>query len=161
MTGIEQDVAAAMAFEAVEKRLKRYAVVKILSGMDFKTQIDSGLVKGVEDRFPTFGEFVECSVDKAGGTLRPGIKIGPRERSGECYVNVEAQVGGSFGGETQLFDSPRLASRGRSSQMLGRKTVERLIVGWVDSHQLTLEVGRKLGDFHAVCAQHGFYFVAV
>src|SRR5215469_11132819 len=73
VTWIEQNIASLMAFDPVQKHLERDAIVKIFTRVDFKTQVDPGLVKDVEDRLPAFGQFVNFSIKRrtARSTLFP------------------------------------------------------------------------------------------
>src|SRR5207302_6852812 len=64
MAWIEEDVAAGMIFQALQKHFKGDAVVQIFAGMNFKADIDTDFVERVENWFPTRGEFVESGFDQ-------------------------------------------------------------------------------------------------
>src|SRR5215469_15669081 len=106
---IKQDVAAPVSGDTVEKHFKADTVVEIFAGMDFKAEIDAGLVECVENGLPTFRQLVKCSVDQAGGTLRPWVDVGPSEGARKCDMRSEPKIGRSFGSMAQLFDRPLLA----------------------------------------------------
>ena len=54
------------------------AVVKIFSRMQFKASANTTLLKFIENRPPTFGQFFEAFIHNSGRTLRPGIRHVPK-----------------------------------------------------------------------------------
>ena len=66
-----------MVVEPFQKHFKSDPVVKIFTRMNFKTDIDTSLVEGVEDGMPAFGQFIECGFNQVCGSLGPGVEIGP------------------------------------------------------------------------------------
>src|SRR5438477_361553 len=50
MAGIVEDIATLVTADAIEKHLERHAVMQILAGMDFVTQVDARLLERVENR---------------------------------------------------------------------------------------------------------------
>src|SRR5438270_135205 len=81
VTGIKQQIAAGMIFDPLQKHFEGDPVVQVLSGMNFKAQIHSGLIKCVQDRQPAGGEVLEGSLDESGRSLRPRIDVRPRQGS--------------------------------------------------------------------------------
>src|SRR5689334_11390544 len=81
MAGIEQQIAAGVILYPVEEHLDGSAIMQIFSGMNLETQIHSRLVKGIQYGQPAGSQLIECGLDQSGGPLRPGINIGPGQRS--------------------------------------------------------------------------------
>src|SRR5215468_2913115 len=77
VTRVEQDVTALVFPDTVQKHLKRDAVVEIFARVQFETQIHANFVKGIENRFPALGQFLESGLNQTARTLRPGIDVGP------------------------------------------------------------------------------------
>src|SRR5258707_5938128 len=144
MAWIEQDVAAGMILQPLQKHFEGDAVVQIFAGVNFEANVHAGFVERVENWLPTRGEFVECGFDQSSGALRPGIKIGPRERARKRDVRFHAEICGSFCSEHQLFDGPCLAGSGISVNAGRGETVECRVVCGMDGDELALQMG---GEF--------------
>src|SRR5690606_27452620 len=71
---IVEQVGARVVVHALKEHLVGDAVVQVLAGMDFVADVDARFIKGVEDRRPAAGQFVEGFLDKTSGTLWPGIE---------------------------------------------------------------------------------------
>ncbi|MNI79041.1 hypothetical protein D3C73_1354720 [compost metagenome] len=74
-----------------KKTLERDAIVQIFAGMNFKTDINPLLIKTVENRPPTVSQFLKCLGKTLRIMRRPGVKIGPRQRSGKRGVRRQPQ----------------------------------------------------------------------
>src|SRR5437016_290856 len=81
VTGIVQQVAALVTAKALEEHLERHAVVQILAGMDLEAGVDAVFIEHVENRTPAPRQLVERRLDEALRALRPGIDVGPRQRT--------------------------------------------------------------------------------
>ena len=81
MAGIVKHVAAGMLAHTFQKHFEGLPIMQVLSRMNFKAKIHSGMDKSVQDGQPTLREFIESRFDKTHRPLRPGIDIGPRQRS--------------------------------------------------------------------------------
>ena len=150
-----------MVLHPLEKHFEADAIVQVLARVDLVTEVDTGRVKGIEDRPPAFRQFVEGRLDQSGRALRPGVDVGPGERAGKGDMRAEAEVTGSLCGTEQLVDGPFLA-RTRIAAHLGRReAVKGLVVSRMHRHQLALQMRRQLGDFDAVAGRHARDLVAV
>src|ERR1700730_946966 len=76
MTGVEQQLTARVLADPLEKHFQARAIVQILAGMDFETQIDARLIECVEDGTPARRQFIEGGLDQSGGPLRPRVDVG-------------------------------------------------------------------------------------
>src|SRR5580704_17362319 len=150
-----------MIFDAVEEHFEAGAVVQIFARMNFEAEVDADFVEFIEDGSPAFGEFVEGSFDKAGGTLRPGIHIGPGERTGKCDVGAEAEIPGGFGSVIKLVDGPFMARFGIVADIRRGESIERGVVGRMDSDKLALQVCGEFGDRETVLFRDAGDFVPI
>src|SRR3990170_6199521 len=83
------------------------------------------------------------------------------ERARERRVRVQTEPSACLGGEMQLLDRPDLTLRRLAAQRLGRKGVERHVVGGMHRNELTLQVRRQLGDLDARLAASAGELVAI
>ncbi|HEX4580575.1 MAG TPA: hypothetical protein VH139_00870, partial [Acidobacteriaceae bacterium] len=103
----------------------------------------------------------ECGVDEAGGTLRPGIEIGPGERAGEGADFGEAEAARGPRGKLELRDGPRGARAFVAADCWRSEGVEQIVVGGVRGDKLAEHVRRQLGGDEAVFGECAGEFVAV
>ena len=108
VAGVIIDIAARMIADGGEELLERLAVENVLARVQLKPDVDAGFVEGVEDRRPTPGEFAERGFDEMARSLRPGIDIGPRERTAERLRDLETEALRRLGGDLHLLDRPGL-----------------------------------------------------
>jgi hypothetical protein len=161
MAGVVEQVAARVLPNAIQKHFERRSIVQVLARMNFKTEIDSGFVKGVEDRKPSLCKFIEGGFDQTGGALRPGIDIGPRQRAGKRHVGFQAEVRRSPRRTMQLLDGPGFACLRIAMEALRREAVKHCIVSRVTGNKLSLQMRGKLGNDELVPRGYGGNFVAV
>ncbi|MDT4857327.1 hypothetical protein FQZ97_917480 [compost metagenome] len=159
--GVVVDAAAGMVVDALQKHLEGGAVEQVFARMQFEADVAVGVFKGVEDRQPALGEFVECGFNQAGRTRWPGVQKRPGQRAGKAHVALETQTLGSLGGQDHLLHRPGLAGLGVLVHGFGGEAVKRFVVGRVHRHQLPLQVGAELGDGDAVFARHARHLVAI
>ena len=76
-------------------------------GVDLVADVNAALVKGIQNRAPTRGQFIECSFDQPRRPLRPGVKVGPRQGAAERGMGLQPQPARRLGGVLQLLDCPR------------------------------------------------------
>ena len=129
VAGVEKDVAARVIVHALEEHFEGDAVVEIFARVDFEAKVDVGFVESVEDGAPPGGEFVEGSFDQARRALRPRVQIGPRQRAGKRSVRAQGEVGGGFGGESELLDGPGLAGFRVAADFRRGEAIEGDVVG--------------------------------
>src|SRR5437868_7040421 len=129
MTRIKKQIASGVVAESLKKHFERNAIMNIFPRMYLETEIDSRFVKGIQDRSPPSRQFIESCSDKFGGTLGPWVDIGPCERSRKCGMGRKPQIDRCLGGETQLFDCPRLPRSRVAPQCFRCKSVEQKVVG--------------------------------
>lgn len=163
VAGVEQNVGARMIANAIEEHFESSAVVKIFAGMNFEAEVHAGLIKGIEDGEPAAGEFIEGGFDEAGGTLGPGIDVGPGKCAGESDVGSDAEIFGSAGSEEKLLDSPFLAGGrvGVTGESGWSKAGKKRIVGGMAGDELALEVSGEIGDSELVAGGDSAKVIAV
>ena len=77
------DVASRMVADSGQELLECLAVKNVLARVELKPNVNASFVEGVEDGRPASTLLVEGGFDEMARTLRPGIAIGPGERTGE------------------------------------------------------------------------------
>ena len=140
------DPRARMVCDGGQEPLPACPVKDIFAGVQFKPDVDAGIVIGVQDRQPAAGQFGKGGLNQACRALRPGVQIGERKRSGETDRPGQAQIAGGGRGLGDLIHRPGLPRLRIAVHRSGRKGVEGRIIGRVHGDQLALQVGRKLGD---------------
>ncbi len=118
------DAAARMVVHPLEKHLEGDAVEQVLARMQLEGDAAAGLVEGVEDRPPAFGELVESGLDQARRALRPRIEIGPGQRAREADVDFSPRCFDAFADHSicctahfcRSFGWPRTASGANASK---------------------------------------------
>ena len=78
-----------------------------IAGVNLVADVNAALVKGIQNRAPTRGQFIECSFDQPRRPLRPGVKVGPRQGAAEGGMGLQPQPARRLGGVLQLLDCPR------------------------------------------------------
>ena len=96
MTGVEQDIAARVIVDSFQEHLEGDTVVQVFTRMNLEADIHSSLVEGIQDWMPAPGEFVEGGLYETGGSLWPGVEIGPGQGAGKTGVGGEAEIFGGF-----------------------------------------------------------------
>ena len=150
MRGIIVDRAALVPFDGVEETLEARSVEQVLARVDLIGDVDACLVEGVEDRLPALGELFERGLDQARRALRPGIDIGPGQRSRERRMGREAEMLRRLGGMQHLLNRPLLPLLWLSMGLLRGEGVEGFVIGRVDRDQLTDHMRRELGNRQTV-----------
>ncbi len=161
VTGVVEDVAARMVADALQKHLEGDTVVQVFAGVELEAEVDALLVVKIEDGLPAARELGECGIDEAGGTLRPGIEIGPRECAGEGADFGEAETARGPRGKLELRDGPRRACAFVAADCRRSEGVEQIVIGGVRGDELAEHVRRQLGDDEAVFGECAGEFVAV
>src|SRR5262245_56316905 len=81
VAGIVKNIAALVPANGLGENFEGDAVVQVLAGMDFETEVDADRVKNVENWSPAFCELVKGSLDQPRRTLRPRVEIRPCQRT--------------------------------------------------------------------------------
>src|SRR5690606_21128053 len=68
---IIQDIATRMFSGCFPETLESYTIVKVFTRVDLIAYIDTCLIEGIQDRQPSFCEFLEAVFYKPCRTLRP------------------------------------------------------------------------------------------
>jgi hypothetical protein len=89
-----------MVVDAVQKHLKRDAVMQVFTGVDFLANIDAHVNGVIQNGSPAFGQFIKCRLDQTGGALWPRIDVGPRKCARKRHVCADIEV--SRSGQCQL-----------------------------------------------------------
>ncbi|MNL44730.1 hypothetical protein D3C87_1673240 [compost metagenome] len=139
--GIIKDVGAGMIAGRLQKTLEGNAVMQVFAGMQLVAEIDAILLECIENGRPALAEFSKGHFDKTCGALRPGINERPRQRAGKTRMALEAQMLRGFRRALQLVDRPFLTRLRSAAQFGGRKTVEHLVIGRMNSDELALNMG--------------------
>jgi hypothetical protein len=150
-----------MIVDQAEKTLERRAVEQVLAGMNLVGHVDARRIERIQDRTPAARQFLECSLDQAGGSLRPRIQIRPCQRAGERRVRLEPQILRSARAFENLLDCPFLPRLRIAAHLLGREAVEGFVVRGMHGDELALQVRRQLGDLQAVLREHALHLIAV
>ena len=127
--------------------------------MQFETGVHTSLVKRIQNRNPTAGQFREGLVDKACGPLRPRIEIGPGQRAGKCRVRGQPEVAARSRCPAQLLHCPFLAALWIQTRR--REALQHGVIRGVTGYQLPLQMRRQLGHFESGRANHSSNVVAV
>ena len=155
------DAAARMATDPFEQHLEGHAVHQVFARMELEADVDAGIVVGVEDRLPALGELVEGGLDQARRAWRPRIQVRPRECARERHAGFQPEVLRGLGGGQHLLHGPALPGLRIASHLRRRKAVEACVIGRMDGHELSLEVGREFRDLDAGLAADAGDLVAV
>lgn len=135
--------------------------MKVLAGMDLIGEINTVLVRIVEDRQPALCELVEGSLDEAGRTLRPGIDIGPGQRAGEGRLDREPQASRRANCALDLVDSPLGACPGIAAHLRHGEAIECCVISRMHGDELTLKMGREFGDGKAVFGRYRLHLIGI
>ena len=104
----------------------------------------------VQQRQPAAGQFVKGFLDQTRRALRPRVKIGPSQSAREGGVFGQAQISAGGQGFFDLIHRPFGPRLGIAAHGGGGKTVKLGVIGGMHGDQLALQMGRQLGDLHAV-----------
>src|SRR5208283_1313356 len=155
------DRTARVSADRVEEALEGRAVEQVLAGMKLVRHVAAGVVEGVEDWIPALGEFLEGGLDQAGRALRPRIQERPGERAGKGRVRGKAEALRSFRALHHVLDCPFLPLGWLASNVLGRETVESLVIGRVHSDELGRDMTREFGDRKVMGFRGSGQFIAI
>ncbi len=81
VTGIIKHSTAWVIARSFQQHFEGHSVMKIFAWMNFVANINSGILKGIEDWGPTLGQLVKGCLDKSCRSLWPWIHVGPRQCS--------------------------------------------------------------------------------
>src|SRR5690242_15350665 len=148
VTGIVQNVAARVLASRLPESLESNPVVKVFARMDLITDVDTCLVKGVQDWQPSLRQFFETVFDQSCRTLWPRVYCVPHERAGERGMRIQSEILARLGSALQLLHSPRGTIFWIAPQLLWSKAVEKFVVCRMYSNQLPLQMRRKFRDLN-------------
>src|ERR1051326_2977706 len=114
--------------------------------MNFETKIYAGFIEQVQDGEPTSGQLIKSCFNQSGRTLGPWINVWPSQCPRKGSMGLQAQICRCFGREPQLLDCPGLPSFGVAADFRGSESIKQNVVRRMNRHQLTLQMGRKLGE---------------
>ena len=92
MGGIIKHVRPGMAADTLQEHFIGNPVVKVLTGVDFITDIDTAFLGMIEYRLPALRQFIERCFNQARRALWPGIDIGPGQCAGERCMGVDVHI---------------------------------------------------------------------
>src|SRR5680860_360267 len=99
MAGVVKDVDQLMIPCRFQKAFESIAVVQIFAGMYLITDIDALFIVMIQNRQPTFGQFLEAQLYQTGRALRPRVPGMPKQGSGKSSMRFKPQSatgGGCF-----------------------------------------------------------------
>src|SRR5690606_38064002 len=106
VAGVVEDIGALVVVGGCQEALKSHPVMKVLSGMQFVTNVRSSLVEGVQNGQPSVGKLLKSGFHQAGGALGPWIHGVPHEGSAKGSMGGQAHILGGFCGIFKLLYSP-------------------------------------------------------
>ena len=158
---VVQHVAAAVAADAVQEHLEADAIVQVFAGVNLIAQVHTHGIGMIQDRPPARRQFVEGRFHQPGGPLRPGIDVRPGQRARKGGMGRQAKIARCGQRHLDLIYRPGLPRLWVAAHRWGGKTVEGLVIGGVNGHQLPLQVGRQFCDRDAVGGGNALDLVTV
>jgi len=161
MGGVVQEAGPGMVIGVLQEGLIGDTVVQVFSRVDLIAEVDAMPVEFVEDGKPACRQLFKACFHQTRGPLGPGIESWPEQGSAKGSMGIEPKVIGGFGGIFQLLYCPLLAGGRVVVYCSGGKAVEKGVIGRVYGYQLSLQVGRQLGDLEAGILYDAFDLIRI
>ena len=133
-----------------QKPFERYSIVEVFTWVYLVTTIHTVLVEHVKNGTPATRQLLKSFVDDSCRTLWPWIDHWPKKRTRKRNVRSKSQVMTRLRREFDLIDGPVRSGRRIAVNRLWRKPIKQDVVCWMDSDQLTFEMGRQFSNFNAL-----------